>query len=122
MDIVNKVRAFNQDLVKYYEISISDLNPLSDKAVKVYDSKGNDFLVKDSGIIPAFKNIKTVPNDPLSKELISYRNNTKTMELMNGYLPCDNSKVIGGALRRYLNNEITREELLAAIEEFWKQN
>ena len=88
----------------------------------VYDSKGNDFLVKDSGIIPAFKNIKTVPNDPLSKELISYRNNTKTMELMNGYLPSDNSKVIGGALRRYLNNEITREELLAAIEEFWKQN
>ena len=45
MDIINKVRAFNQDLVKYYEISINDLNPISDKTVKLYDSKGNAYFL-----------------------------------------------------------------------------
>lgn len=50
MDIINKVRAFNQDLVKYYEISINDLNPISDKTVKLYDSKGNAYFLKETKI------------------------------------------------------------------------
>lgn len=50
MDIINKVRSFNQDLVKYYEISINDLNPISDKTVKLYDSNGNTYFLKETKI------------------------------------------------------------------------
>lgn len=50
MDIINKVRALNNDIVKYYEISINDLNPISDKTVKLYDSNGNSYFLKETKI------------------------------------------------------------------------
>ncbi|MDD6796523.1 MAG: ABC transporter substrate-binding protein [Clostridiaceae bacterium] len=85
----------------------------------VYNSAGNKFFVEDAGIIPAFKNIEVNSTDPLVKSIISYRDNNKVSELMNSYLPSDNSKVIGGSLKKYLNNEISRDELLSIIDEFW---
>ncbi len=88
----------------------------------VYNEKGNKFLVEDAGVIPAFNNIKVTQNDPLVKEIINYRESGRTMELMNSYLPSNNSQIIGGALRKYLNNEINRDELTTMIQEFWIQN
>ena len=72
-------------------------------------------------VIPAFSNLDVNSEDPLTKDIIKYRNANKTMELMNSYLPLDNSKVVGEGLRRYLNNEINREELINIIETFWAQ-
>ena len=88
----------------------------------VYTENGNKFIVEDCSIIPAFDNIETSFNDPLSNDLINYRNNQKSIELMNGYLPIDNSKILGSALKKYLNNEITRENLLQEISDFWGRN
>ena len=85
----------------------------------VYSEKGQKFLVEDCGLIPAFGNIKTTKEDPLVNELVKFRDSGKTVELMNGYLPVDNSQVVGGALRKYLNNEISREELIQNIIDFW---
>lgn len=88
----------------------------------VYNESGNKFLVEDAGIIPAFNNIEVTQNDPLVNEIINYRENGKTMELMNCYLPSNNSQILGGVLKKYLNNEIDRDELTTVIQEFWIEN
>lgn len=85
----------------------------------VYNEKGNKFLVEDCGIIPAFNNINIPQNDPLVKDLLKFRDNGNTLELMNSYLPINNSQILGGALRKYLNNEISREDLINEIIDFW---
>lgn len=85
----------------------------------VYDEDGNKFMTEDSCVIPAFDNIQVPEKDPLVNEIIKYRDNGNTVELMNSYLPSNNSKVLGNALRKYLNNEITREQLIDQIESFW---
>lgn len=85
----------------------------------VYSEHGNKFITEDCGIIPAFNNIKVSDNDPLVKEIIKYRDNNDTIELMNSYLPPNNSNIIGNAMKKYLNNEITREQLIEEIKNFW---
>ena len=49
-------------------------------------------------------------------------NGKKTIELVNAYLPNNNQKELGGALRQYLNNEITREKLIQIIKNFLKNS
>lgn len=85
----------------------------------VYNEKGNKFLVEECGIIPAFDNINITQNDPLVNELIKFRDSGKTTELMSSYLPSNNSQVLGIALKKYLNDEISREDLIQEISNFW---
>ena len=87
----------------------------------VYNEKGNDFMIKDAGVISAFNGMDTVEGDPLVDEIVKYRDNNKTMEFMNSYLPGNASEVVGKGLRSYLNNEINRDELLEIIQNFWIQ-
>lgn len=88
----------------------------------VYNEEGNKFLVEDCGIIPGFSNINISQSDPLVNEIITFRDNGKTTELMNSYLPSNNSTVLGHALKKYLNNEISREDLIKQISDFWSQS
>lgn len=85
----------------------------------VYNENGNKFLVEECGIIPVFNNINITQNDPLFNELIKFRDSGKTTELMNSYLPANNSQILGSALKKYLNNEISREDLIQQISDFW---
>lgn len=85
----------------------------------VYNEKGNKFMVEDAGIIPYFKNINIDSEDPLTNEIIKYRDNGNSMELSNSYFPDNNSKILGNELKKYLNNEISRENLIDTIIEFW---
>ena len=79
-------------------------------------------IAEDAGIIPAFDNISVPEEDPLVKEIINYRDAGNTVELMNTYLPSNNSKILGNALRKYLNNEISREQLIDQIKDFWRNS
>lgn len=88
----------------------------------VYNKKGNKFLVEDCGIIPAFSNMDIPKTDPLLNEIIKYRDAEQTIELVNAYLPHDNPKELGLSMRKYLNNEITREKLMKDIKNFWKKS
>lgn len=88
----------------------------------VYNKKGNKFLVEDCGIIPAFSNMDIPKTDPLVNEIIKYRDAEQTIELVNAYLPHDNPKELGLSMRKYLNNEITREKLMKDIKNFWKKS
>lgn len=43
-----KIRALNNDLVKYYEIQVSDFLPLSKKTYKFVDRNGNVYFLKET--------------------------------------------------------------------------
>lgn len=85
----------------------------------VYSEKGNKFMSEEAHIIPCFSNIKVNSSDSFISEIIKYRDSGKNMELLNSYLPQDNSKVIGNAVKKYLNNEINREKLIDIIIDYW---
>lgn len=88
----------------------------------VSTEKGNKFLSEGCNLITEFDNIKPVDNDPLINELANYLDNDKTMDFMANYIPANNSSIIGSALVKYVNDEITRNDLIAQIIEFWKEN
>lgn len=111
-------------ITKYFILNKNSSDKQLDAAKKflnylVYDELGNKFMTEECGIIPAFDNIQVPEKDPLVKEITKYRNDGDVVELMNSYLPANNSKILGNALRKYLNNEITREQLIKQIEDFW---
>ncbi|MDD3141351.1 MAG: ABC transporter substrate-binding protein [Lachnospiraceae bacterium] len=85
----------------------------------VYDAKGQDYLVNQMGIIPAFKNIKSSPNDPLSKSIKSYLNDKKTL-YFNASLPSDDGKVMGAVMQQYLAGKIDRKAVAQKAADFWK--
>jgi uncharacterized protein YbgA (DUF1722 family) len=77
-------------------------------------------VVNKSGIISAFANNEIKQSDPLANDITKYKEKEKVMELMNSYLPENNSENVGVALRRYLSNEIDRNQLLNIIQEYWE--
>lgn len=114
-------------ITKYFVISKSASEKQIEAAKRllnyfVYDERGNKFLAEDCGIIPAFSNISIPQTDPLVNEIIRFRDADQTIEMVNSYLPNNNSKELGLSLRKYLNNEITREKLMNDIKNFWKNS
>lgn len=85
----------------------------------VYDADGQDALVNKAQIIPAFKNIKLVPRDPLAKSILKYVSESKTMQFINT-LPPDHWSELGASMQKYLANAIDRRGLLKEIETYWK--
>lgn len=86
----------------------------------VYEKEGQDFMTNKAGVIPAFGNIKIEQTDPLVNDILKYKENKKTMELMNSYLPGDNSENVGVGLRKYLSGEINRDQLIDLIQQYWQ--
>ncbi len=114
-------------ITKYFSISSSASEKQIEAAKRfldylVYHKNGNKFLVEDCGMIPAFSNMEIPKTDPLVNEIVKYREADQTIELVNAYLPKNNQKELCGALRQYLNNEITREQLIRIIKNFWKNS
>ncbi|MGF7033298.1 raffinose/stachyose/melibiose transport system substrate-binding protein [Paenibacillus mucilaginosus] len=85
----------------------------------VYEEKGQDFLVNKASLIPAFKNIKLEPQDPLAKSIKDYIARGKTQEAM-GTLPADHWAKNGAAMQKYLSKTGDRAELIKDIESYWK--
>ncbi|MBD7912253.1 MULTISPECIES: ABC transporter substrate-binding protein [Clostridium] len=86
----------------------------------VYTKEGQEFVVNKSGIISAFANNEIKQADPLANDIMKYKEKEKAMELMNSYLPENNSENVGVALRKYLSSEIDRNQLLNIIQEYWE--
>lgn len=41
---------------------------------------------------------------------------------MASYIPANNSSILGTALMKYVGNEISRDDLMSEIIDFWKEN
>ena len=86
----------------------------------VSDSEGNAFLTEKCALVPAFDNIDASALDPLSLSVKSYSDAGKLIDNYN-YLPDDHMTVVGQEImQKYLDEAMTRDELVTAVEEYFK--
>ncbi|WP_110929980.1 ABC transporter substrate-binding protein [Paenibacillus bouchesdurhonensis] len=84
----------------------------------VYEEKGQDFLVNQASIIPAFKNITLPAADPLGQSIQDYIARGKSQESMST-LPADHWAKVGASMQKYLGDAGDRATLIKEIEEYW---
>ncbi|WP_405170741.1 ABC transporter substrate-binding protein [Paenibacillus sp. FSL H8-0280] len=84
----------------------------------VYNEKGQDFLVNQASIIPAFSNITLEPTDPLGKSISEYIKAGKIEESMST-LPADHWSKLGASMQKYLADVIDRAGLASEIQAYW---
>lgn len=83
----------------------------------VYEDSGQDFMVNQASIIPAFQNITLKPQDPLAVSLLDYMDNGQAGAVFG--VPSDYGKEVGSSMQKYLSNVIDRAGLAAEIEAYW---
>lgn len=86
----------------------------------VSDPEGNAFLTEQCALVPAFDNIDASALDPLSLSVKSYADAGKLIPNYN-YLPDDHMTVVGQEImQKYLDEAMTRDELVTAVEDYFK--
>ena len=86
----------------------------------VNDAEGNAFLTEQCALVPAFDNIDASALDPLSLSVKSYADAGKLIPNYN-YLPDDHMTVVGQEImQKYLDEAMTRDELVTAVEDYFK--
>lgn len=86
----------------------------------VSDPDGNSFLTESCALVPAFDNIDASALDPLSLSVKSYSDAGKLIDNYN-YLPDDHMTVVGQEImQKYLDEAMTRAELVTAVEDYFK--
>ncbi|MGX6971157.1 ABC transporter substrate-binding protein [Vagococcus bubulae] len=82
--------------------------------------EGQEYYVNKMGFIPINDNAKVEPNDELSKQILNYVKEDKTLEWMNAQYPPTAFPAMGASLQKYLSGEIDRKELAQELEDYWK--
>jgi raffinose/stachyose/melibiose transport system substrate-binding protein len=85
----------------------------------VYSKTGQDVLVNKANIIPAFKNITIIPNNPLAKSIRQYMAGGQTVQFMTT-LPPDHWSQCGAYMQKYLAGKSDRKSLFKDIQAYWK--
>ena len=85
----------------------------------VYDEKGQDFLVNQCSLVPAFSNITMEVTNPMGRSVQSYANEGN---LIPGYpeYPGDHWKEMGAEMQKYLGGQESRDQLADNIAAYWK--
>jgi raffinose/stachyose/melibiose transport system substrate-binding protein len=86
----------------------------------VFDKAGQDYYINKMKFIPVFDTFKTKPNDPMSRQILSYVEQGRTLEWMNSLYPAEAQVVMGAAIQKYLAGKSDRAGLAKEIEAFWK--
>ncbi|MEN8907124.1 MAG: ABC transporter substrate-binding protein [Clostridiales bacterium] len=86
----------------------------------VYDTEGQEILIKRAKIIMAFKNVKIEPNDPLGKGIVNFIKEEKTILYGANLVPLDHWKMIGPSYQKFLIGKNTLENVSQSIEKYWK--
>lgn len=111
-------------VTKYFIVDGEQSSTAEQKAAKdflnwlVYDKKGQEYVVNQANVIPAFKKVTVEPKDPLAKSILEYVRDGKTLEFMT-QLPADHWSVVGASMQKYLAGAISRNGLAAEIERYW---
>ncbi len=110
---------------KYFFIdSAESITPEQQQAAKdflnwlVYNDEGQNFLVNECALVPAFSNITLPVSDPLGSSVKSYADKGLLIANYN-YLPDDHYAVLGASFQKYLAGESDRKEFAGAIDEYW---
>jgi len=85
----------------------------------VSDPEGQDFLVNQCALVPAYSNITLDVPDPLGASVKKYADADALIANYN-YLPDDHYAKCGAIFQKYLANEIDRAAFADEITEYWK--
>ena len=84
----------------------------------VYDEEGQDFLVNECALVPAFSNITLPVSDPLGASVKSFADAGNLIADYR-YAPDDHYAKNGASFQKYLAGQIDRAGLAAEITEYW---
>ncbi len=84
----------------------------------VYDEEGQDFLVNECALVPAFSNITLPVSDPLGASVKSFAD-TGNLIADYRYAPDDHYAKNGASFQKYLAGEIDRAGLADEITAYW---
>ena len=84
----------------------------------VYDEAGQDFIVNQCALVPAYSDITLAVKDPLGASVKKYADAGALIPNYN-YLPDDHYAKCGAIFQKYLANEIDRAQFAAEITEYW---
>ena len=110
---------------KYFFIDSSD-NTTDDQrqAAKdflnwlVYEDAGQEFVVNECALVPAYSNITLEVVDPLGKSVKEYSDKGAMVDNYN-YLPDDHYAVCGAIFQKYLAGMIDRASFASEITDYW---
>ena len=85
----------------------------------VYTEEGNDLMVNQCGIVPAFSNITLEMNNPFNISLQQYIAAGNTICAFSD-LPSDHRSALAGEMQKYIAGEISRADLAALLDEYWQ--
>ena len=84
----------------------------------VYEADGQDFLVNQCSLVPAFSNITLSVSDPLGASVKSYADKGALVGNYN-YLPDDHYAKVGASFQKYLAGETDRAGFAQEVTEYW---
>ena len=84
----------------------------------VYDDEGQEFLVTDCALVPAYSNIEKEVVDPLGKSVKAYSDSGALIANYN-YLPDDHYAQCGAIFQQYLAGQLDRAGLADQITGYW---
>ena len=84
----------------------------------VYDEEGQDFLVNECALVPAFSNITLPVSDPLGASVKEFADAGKLVGNYN-YLPDDHYAKIGASFQKYLAGQVDRAGFADEVTAYW---
>ncbi len=84
----------------------------------VYDEEGQDFLVNECALVPAFSNITLEVSDPLGASVKGFADAGKLVGNYN-YLPDDHYAKVGASFQKYLAGQIDRAGFADEVTAYW---
>lgn len=84
------------------------------------DEEGQEYYVNKLGFIPINNNAKAEPQDDLSKEVLRYLQEDRTLEWMNAHYPTTAFPSMGASLQKYLDGKIDQNGLSQELTDYWK--
>lgn len=85
----------------------------------VYSDEGQDFIVNDCALVPAYSNITLDVSDPLGASVKKYADASLLIPNYN-YLPDDHYAILGAEFQKYLAGKSDRKEFADEIVTYWK--
>ena len=110
---------------KYFFIDNSEnTSPEQQQAAKDFlnwlanDPEGQEFIVNECALVPAYSNNTLEVSDPLGKSVKKYADAGALIPNYN-YLPDDHYSIVGASMQKYLAGEIDRAGLADEVTTYW---
>lgn len=83
------------------------------------DPEGQDFLVNQCALFPAFTGVELPAADPLSASVKEYYDR-EAMIPNYDFLPDDHYAILGAAFQKYLAGDLSREQFAEEVANYWR--